>query len=66
MSGGVNRGADRNHAGSATGMGWRLRAMRRAVLSAAEGGFYIQAKSLSPKAENGLYGRTGEKRGVSK
>lgn len=37
--------------------------MHRAVLSASEGGFYIQTKALSPKVKNGLYGRTGEKRG---
>ena len=51
MSGGVNHGADRDHAGSAAGMGRRLRAMHRAVLSAAEGAFYVQTTNLSPKAK---------------
>lgn len=37
--------------------------MHRAVLSAAEGGFYIQTNLYRLKQKNGLYGRTGEKRG---
>lgn len=36
--------------------------MHRAVLRAAEGAFYVQTTNLPPKAKNGLYGRTGEKR----
>lgn len=66
MSGGVNRGADRNHAGSAAGMGRRLRAMHRAVLSAAEGAFYVQTTNLSPKAKKAYTGAQAKREGISK